>query len=153
VCLSAFTVYYVEISVIREGGTDAPKHFYIATTQPDKSTYDHSEVYIYSGDIFVTLVEPIGWMSNGMAAIGDSPFAGARIESPSRDLGVELHESAVTSMGPNKLHIVMSHREFESMITQIDNVTFAFTSLSLVYDGGLKSMPLSEFCLLMILEW
>ena len=149
-CLSVYTIYYVEISAIREGGADAPRHFYISTTRVDKSSYDHSEVYIYSGDVFVTFVEPIGWVSNGTVDIGDSPFVGARIESPSRDLVLELKHSTVTSVAANKLHILMSHHEFESMIHQIDSVDFAFTSLNLVYDGGLKSMPLTEFCLLVI---
>ena len=151
-CLSVFTVYYVEISVIREGGTDEPRHFYIYTTLLEKSSYDHSEIYIYSGDVFVTFVEPTGWALNGTVAIGVSPFAGARIESPSGDLVVELVHSTVTSVAPNKLHILMSHHEFGSMRTQIGSDDYAFTSLSLVYDGGNKSMPLSEFCLFLHLE-
>ena len=79
-------------------------------------------------------------------AIGASPLAGARIESPSGDLVVELVDSTVTIAAPKKLHILMSHDEFESMIHQIDSVDFAFTSLSLVYAGGNKSMPMLEFC-------
>jgi hypothetical protein len=148
VCLSVYTIYYIELSVIREDGTDAPMYFYIATTKLDMSSYDHSEVYIFSGDIFVTFVEPIGWMSSGAVGIGSSPFAGAHIESPSRDLVVELHDSTVTSVSVNKLQIVMSHHEFTSTLAQIVSNEFSFTSLSLVYDGGQRSIPMLEFCLL-----
>jgi hypothetical protein len=146
-CLTTYTIYYVEISVIREDGTDAPRHFYIYTTLLEKSSYDHSEVYIYTGDVFVTLVTPIGWMSNGTVGIGASPFAGARIASPSGDLVVELVHSTVRSMSATQLKIELSHEEYDSMLTQIDRFEFSFTSLSLVYAGGNKSMPMLEFCM------
>ena len=108
---------------------------------------DHSEVYIYTGDVFVTLVAPIGWMSNDTVEIGASPFAGARITSPSGDLVVELAHSTVRSMSATQIKIVLSHEEYESMLTQIDRFTYSFTSLSLVYAGGNKSMPMLEFCM------
>ena len=146
-CLATYTIYYVEISVIREGGTDEPSHYYIYTTLLEKSSYDHSEVYIYTGDVFVSLVAPIGWMSNDTVEIGASPFAGARITSPSGDLVVELAHSTVRSMSATQIKIVLSHEEYESMLTQIDRFTFSFTSLSLVYAGGNKSMPMLEFCM------
>ena len=144
-----FTVYYVEISVIRESGTDAPKHVYISTTLVDKSSYDHSEIYIYSGDVFVTFVEPTGWALNGTVAIGVSPLAGARIESPSGDLVVELTHSKVTMTSATEMSIVLSHDEYESLLLQIDDADFVYTSLSLVYAGGNTIMPMSEFCLLL----
>ena len=108
---------------------------------------DHSEVYIYTGDVFVTLVTPIGWMSNGTVEIGASPFAGARITSPSGDLVVDLEHSTVRSMSATQIKIELSHEEYESMLTQINRFEFSFTSLSLVYAGGNKSMPMLEFCM------
>ena len=145
-CLATYTIYYVEVSVIREGGTDEPRHFYIYTTLLEKSSYDHIEVYIYNGDMFMTLVEPIGWMSNGTVEIGASPFAGARFQSPSGDLVVELEHSTVRSMSATQIKIVLSHEEYESMRAQIYRFNFTFMSLSLVYAGGNKSMPMLEFC-------
>ena len=145
-CLATYTIYYVEVSVIREGGTDAPRHFYIYTTLLEKSSYDHSEIYIYSGDMFVTFVEPIGWMSNGTVEIGMSPLAGARFQSPSGDLVVELTHSTVRSVSATQIRIVLSYEEYESMRAQIYRLEFTFMSLSLVYAGGNKSMPMLEFC-------
>ena len=146
-CLATYTIYYVEVSVIREDGIDEPSHYYIYTTLLDKSSYDHCEVYIYTGDVFVSLVSSIGWMSNDTVEIGASPFAGARITSPSGDLVVELAHSTVRSMSATQIKIVLSHEEYESMLTQIDRFTYSFTSLSLVYAGGNKSMPMLEFCM------
>ena len=151
-CLSVYTIYYAEISVIRERGTDEPRHFYMSTTHVDKSSYDHSEIYIYSGDVFVQFVMPIGWVSNGTVEISATPFAGARIESPSRDLVVELTHSKVTMLSATEMSIVLSHDEYELLLLQIDDVDFVFTSLRLVYAGGNKSMPMSEFCLSHIFE-
>jgi hypothetical protein len=147
VCLSAYTIYYVEIIGLRENGADEPQIFYISTAKLEKSSYDHSEVYIYSGDVFVRYLEPIGWFSNSTVAIGASPFAGARIESPSRDLVVELNDSSVTSVSLNEFRILMSHSEYASINTQISRPEFTFTSMSLVYADGQKSLPLYEFCL------
>ena len=146
-CLATYTIYYVEVSVIREGGADEPSHYYIYTTLLEKSSYDHSEIYIYSGDVFVSFVEPTGWVLNGTVDIDASPFAGASITSPSGDLVVELVHSTVRSMSATQMKIALSREEYESLLTQILSFEFSFTSLSLVYAGGNKSMPMLEFCM------
>jgi hypothetical protein len=146
VCLFGYTMYYVEISVIRESGVDAPRTFYVVTTLLERSAFDHSEIYIYTGDIFVMFVDEAEWMVSGMMAIGDTPFARARIESPSKDLVVELHNSTVVQTSPREFKIEMSYDEYHMMLTLIDRFEFTFTSLSLVYGAEQNSMPLLEFC-------
>jgi hypothetical protein len=152
VCLSEYTTYYVEISVIRESGEDASTAFYVATTLLERSAYDHSEIYIYSGDIFVLFVDEAGWMVNGTMAIGDTPFVGARIESPSKDLVVELRNSTVVQTFSREFKIEMSYDEYHQMLTLIDRFEFTFTSLRLVYGVEQNSMPLLEFCMCFILQ-
>jgi hypothetical protein len=147
-CIFEYTTYYIEISVIRESGVDAPRAFYVATTLLERSAYDHSEIYIYSGDIFVVFVDDAEWMVSGTMAIGDTPFVGARIESPSKDLVVELRNSTVVQTSLREFKIEMSHDEYELMLEITDRFEFTFTSLRLVYgDVERSSMPLLEFCM------
>ena len=155
-CLSPFTSYIVQISVIRESGIDAPRAFSTATlkTVLIHEAKDTASIYLYGGKVFMSfVVSPQDLSLVDGKTINSTFLSPAFIISRKGDMRLNLTNSVIQSTSSSSLTITFSETEYSILVQQLWTEGFVFTPLFLHY--GISSViPLSTYCLfLLIIEF
>jgi hypothetical protein len=111
-CLLPFTLYRVEISVVREGGAESPLVHYTSTLPFSTRQHDYAEVFGSSGDLFVVFQHNQSELYAPGTSIQQTMFAGARVTSKNRDVDLDLRNSTVQSLSASRFWIRLSDADF-----------------------------------------
>ena len=145
VCLTPFTIYYVELSVIREGGADAPRHFYIPTTLADKRLSDYAEFSVYSGIVLVHFAHNVSTEYAAGTMIASTILNGSSLVSKQGDFSLSLNNSVVESVSSSELRISIGQSELSSFVTRVLLSPFTSSGFELVMGTDGTAIPLTDY--------
>ena len=146
-CLSPFTVYRVDISVIRQSGAGSPVSVYVTTAKTvvpvvAKST---AVMFLFGKKITVTLVDTVpNYPAN--TPISSSilyPFA---LKSIHGELNYQLKNSSMQTTGNHTIVVTMSEAEFTDIVNELFG-TLTFSVISMFYGASNTAIPLQHHCL------
>jgi hypothetical protein len=148
-CLFPFTMYAVELTVIREKGRDAPKTVYVATkvTTKDVVKRDRADLFLYGKRVDVSFLSTVPMYASN-TAIGSTLFgSGAYLANRRQDINLTLSSSTVTSVSSTVVQITLSDNEYSELLSEVWAPDFVFSTMYLHYGEG-KTIEMGTYCLL-----
>lgn len=146
-CLVPFTLYAIELTVIRENGRDAPKTVYAATKVTTKVVVrrDRADLFLHGASIVVTFLNAVPMYGNN-TAIGSTLFgSGAYIVNKKQDISQTLSLSTVTSVSSTVVRIVMPESEYQKLVANVRAPSLTFSTMYLHY-GENKTIEMGTYC-------
>ena len=144
-CLSAYTTYMFQISVLRQAGLDGPKNVYVSTQRASPNRFNSSSLSLYGGWLAINFTTPIPQYDN--VPLSSTFLQPARVQTQLGDIDLDLANSMVHSTSATSVKIVFDYAGFEYLyLTQSLNAHFYWTTASLHYSGN-TSIVLSIYCL------
>jgi hypothetical protein len=145
-CLSAYTTYLIQISVLRQAGLDVPKSIYVSTLRASPNRFNTSSLSLYGGWLTINFTAPIPQYDN--VPLSSTFLQPARVRTQLGDIDLDLANSTVHSTSATSVKIVIDYAGFEYLyLTQSLNARFYWTTASLQYSGD-ASIVLSIYCLM-----
>jgi hypothetical protein len=148
-CLFPFTMYAIELTVIREKGRDAPKTVYVATKVTTKVVVkrDRADLFLHGKRIDVTFLAAVPMYASN-TAIGSTLFgAGAYLTNRKQDINLTLSSSTVASVSSTSVQITLSDNEYATLVSKVRAADFVFSTMYLHYGEG-KTIEMGTYCLL-----
>jgi hypothetical protein len=137
-CLYPYTMYVVEVSVVREQGSDAAKRLYVATLQTSREIVREnvSSVHLHGGVINVTFVEDVPVYGKGTPIAQTLLGAATALFFPSGTRSLPLGVCTVESLSSRLLQIRLPEWYYATIIPPLWAPTFRSSAAYLAYGAG-----------------
>lgn len=146
-CISQYTTYVVEISVIREDGKERPSYFYVSTlktpvivVKTDKASFN-----LYQRQLTITFVNNISHYPANTNLLS-TPFSPLYVKSNDNNFLYYFGSGVVESLASTVLRISFSENEYLTFVERMFAIPFSPLTL---YHSKDKSINLTISCLLL----
>lgn len=145
-CLSSYTTYYVDVSVIRELGPDPPRGFYVSTLQTiiPIVRYDTATFFLHGASVTFDFVLPVQTYSADTRVSSTFLFP-LSIQTKLGDVVMSLNEAVVTSISNTSLVVTMSEDDYGILLNGLFNVRH-LTRLQVTYGSASKTIVVQYHC-------
>ena len=146
-CLPVFTTYLLQISVVRQSGTDSPRSFYFATKPAAIVARNTSSMFLYGGKITVHLTVDVPMYNN--TPIASTLLYPVGLSNKRGDLNLtSLTQSTVQTESKSSLVIFLSNAEYSSLLNQLRLSSFLYSAMSLTFGARQEKISIQPYCLI-----
>jgi hypothetical protein len=148
-CLFSFTLYAVELTVIREKGPDAPKTVYVATKVTTKVVVkrDQADLFLHGRRIDVTFLSAVPMYESNTTIVSTLFGSGVHLTNKKQDLNITLSSSTVASVSSTVVQITLSDNVYSMLVSKVRAPDFVFSTMYLHYGEG-KTIEMGTYCML-----
>ena len=145
-CITPYTTFKVEISVIRETGQDTPTSVFVATSRTviEAEHKDIALYFFYGKTVTLTFVDAVPYFSSD-TVITSTFLHPAYLRTAVGEVHFQFINSTVQSLSSNTMRISMPQDEWAVLYDQTNN-NRTFSTATFYYGSG-KSIPVSYYCL------
>ena len=148
-CLVAYTTYLVQLSVIRQAGTDSPKSVSFATTPMVLDRHNTSSLFLHGGKLTVRLTVGVPTYVN--APIATTFLWPVTLRNARGDLQLtSLNESTVQTLSNKSVAILLSNKEYLALVNQMHSGLFSYSAITMYFGSEQRPLAVDTYCELLL---